>query len=761
MPPMLTGGSLIQSRFHIPDQPNKRNFEAVVYLPKTGELQHYYRIHTRPDRGWEKGAIINTHVPVIGPGCIIQSRYGREGNFEVVVPEADGLAHYWHDNDRPNSPWQRVGVIAPGSTGPGALIQNRIDYSLEMVVTHGSDLYHYRLTGGQWVRTPTPITRRASGPPSLIQSSYGNHLEVAVQEGSDLVLYWREQEAGGWPWRHGGVLASGVTGPAGFVQGSHGGGTHKNFEVVVPQRDRLALFWRDNSVQGLPMRFGGYVAHGVGQVNSAALTVSTFTDRLEVLAQECEDSIFHYYRIAESGEQRWIRSACLRIEEGSYTPKKDAPLSEKVVQLTGDWDYQHNIPTPNITETRCGIRGTDLGVSFEHRGRTYFLFGDTHWKHSALPGTADSIAYTTDPTAWNGLGLTFHRSYLRIDFGAAPNGFDRERQGEYDVPLDGFSYQGDMFVFFSADHFLDRKVMGRSVLTICQTPEPDFERSVQEQPLEFGYLAEFSRWKFINVSVQKVDRVQIARYRLPESDEGLLVWGSGGYRADNLYLAYVPLNGRNLTELAQEGLPVHYFRGLKDGRPQWSESEADAAPLFYPAALGEISVRWNAALRCFVLMYMAGPEDSAGAAVTMRVSRTPYGPWSRRRKLFDWIADGMGRRSKHQTRTGWFIHDPWGTPPPGLWETYPDDLGDTIILDRPGQGSGGAYAPYQLPGYTHGRPTIFLYYLLSTWNPYQVVLMKHALSWFDVALLLGMRISDRVAITRRRGAFVRRRERRG
>ena len=42
---------------------------------------------------------------------------------------------------------------------------------------------------------------------------------------------------------------------------------------------------------------------------------------------------------------------------------------------------------------------------------------------------------------------------------------------------------------------------------------------------------------------------------------------------------------------------------------------------------------------------------------------------------------------------------------------------------------GGAYAPYQLPYHTGRTPAgAVLYYLLSTWNPYQVVVMRTVLS---------------------------------
>ncbi len=63
----------------------------------------------------------------------------------------------------------------------------------------------------------------------------------------------------------------------------------------------------------------------------------------------------------------------------------------KVEQLLGEEDKQLHRPTLSQTVTRYGIEGTDLGNSFEHGGRVYFLFGDTVGRlHRAL----DTIATT-------------------------------------------------------------------------------------------------------------------------------------------------------------------------------------------------------------------------------------------------------------------------------------------------------------------------------------------------------------------------------
>ena len=145
-------------------------------------------------------------------------------------------------------------------------------------------------------------------------------------------------------------------------------------------------------------------------------------------------------------------------------------------------------------------------------------------------------------------------------------------------------------------------------------------------------------------------------------------------------------------------------------------------PLFYPAAIGELSVRWNSVLNRWVCLYMAGPDDSAvGFSAVMRVSRMPWGPWSRRRRVvLDWVLDALGHRrdaSGQRMAAGWFIHD---------GDAVPDDgLGDYIIGNRQGSG-GAAYAPYQLPHYTvQAKDAVIFYYVLSLWNPYQVVQMRH------------------------------------
>lgn len=367
--------------------------------------------------------------------------------------------------------------------------------------------------------------------------------------------------------------------------------------------------------------------------------------------------------------------------------------SRKLCQLTGEWDRSlgKDKPAFNRTETRFGMFGTDLGASFEHKGRCWFLFGDTHPSgpnNEFRPYDGDSIAYTTDtrPSRDGGVRLEFVTApdgkYL------APSAPGVSMKG-FEVPTGGFSgANGSMYIFFTTDAKIvpgKGAVMARSVLL----------RS-DDDAKSFRAIYTVSREKIIYIAPAIVDN---ARWKgLPQAKgRGLLLWAaSTEYRRSDPYLAYL------LLEKVEEKSAMRYFAGVdaKTKRPQWSEKEADAAALFSHPHIGELCVTWNPHLRQWLMLYNAGEPRG----INFRVADTPWGPWSETAVLFEpWKDNGYC----HFMHVDWRFRRCDEVHDPGKEEVW-----------------AGEYGPYIIDRFTmggSGKTTI--YYVMSTWNPYNTVLM--------------------------------------
>lgn len=179
------------------------------------------------------------------------------------------------------------------------------------------------------------------------------------------------------------------------------------------------------------------------------------------------------------------------------------------------------------------------------------------------------------------------------------------------------------------------------------------------------------------------------------------MWGAGFYRRSNPFLAHVPLGS------VEDRGAWRYLAGIdgESGQPRWSNQEADAVPLFQQPCIGELSAAWNRFLQQWLMLYHCAGEPRG---INFRVAGLPWAPWSETQVLFDPWDDGGYCR---------FIHVSWDF-------RNCDSVG--------GQGRervwGGEYAPYLIDRFTTGdESSTMIYYLMSTWNPYQVVLMRSRL----------------------------------
>jgi hypothetical protein len=201
------------------------------------------------------------------------------------------------------------------------------------------------------------------------------------------------------------------------------------------------------------------------------------------------------------------------------------------------------------------------------------------------------------------------------------------------------------------------------------------------------------------------------------------------------YLAVAPL-----SDVENMGA-WRYFAGSIGGQPLFVAGESNAKPLPpfgnerppeygqppYHRCVGEYSVAYVPTLAKGVMAYACGSNRNAGfhrdnvRGIYMRTADTPWGRWSAPRLVFD-PSSGYCR----------FMHRKVGCTPgqpnPGDLERVersPDFSPKTADSGEWDLMFGGEYAPFLIPSYTSrmGDETS-LYFTMSTWNPYQVVLMR-------------------------------------
>jgi hypothetical protein len=275
------------------------------------------------------------------------------------------------------------------------------------------------------------------------------------------------------------------------------------------------------------------------------------------------------------------------------------------------------------------------------------------------------------------------------------------------VPLDGVSNGESMFVFFSTGlrdvegfHLMGRSVLARSA-----------------DGVRFDYLWDFSADKLVNVSVVhgQVSSELAASWGWPRGTTNVLwLWGSGRYRSSDVYLAVIPF-GVLATPNPQGIRPswTRFFSGRR-GAPAWSGSEEDATALFCNRSVGELCVRWNpppvpVARHVQQRQPARHPAALGGAAL---------GPWSETPLHLLNPDDAYGH----------YMHRSWADG--GTDHTQGDVLPPFTMRDNEW---GGEYGPYQIGHFaTDEAGGSRIWWTLSTWNPYQVMLMTSHISLSNV-----------------------------
>lgn len=241
-------------------------------------VHSYWHSPDAPLANWHDSVVVGDIWGKVASATLLRSNLGDQGNLELVIRVGGKLGHYWR-NHAPDGAWQGARWFADGAAGNPSLIQSSYGYNghFELVVPRqAGGVAHYR-------RDNDRATRPWTGPDVfalelgqvdaavLLQSSLGEHrnLEVIVRVGDYLAHYWRAGRGpGGW---HGPVfLFTGAAGVPGFIQSSYG--TAGNFEVLTPMRHGgLAHLWRDNSMPDRPWKISTCLDAGGTQITAVSL----------------------------------------------------------------------------------------------------------------------------------------------------------------------------------------------------------------------------------------------------------------------------------------------------------------------------------------------------------------------------------------------------------------------------------------------------------------------------------------------------------
>jgi len=426
--------------------------------------------------------------------------------------------------------------------------------------------------------------------------------------------------------------------------------------------------------------------------------------------------------------------------------------SVKLYQVNGDCEWPEwdatiiNTPpackpTASQTETKADVLGDDVPVAFEHNGELIVTFGDTIGAAGYSPWTNaqnsfqwnshDPIARSTTANAQDGLALNFFLSGnhgLEVLPPPQPDGTP-VAMGADDVPSAGVSINGQIYLGITTgtvtvamgDH--DRS-NDYSVLTTFDETAGTFTSGRTISALPNGH---FARPTFYLAAPGVLGTPP------PVSPEPVVVIFGAGPTARNVYLSIIPStefwsgtdqNGNSATR---------YFAGMSQGQPTWSSSEANAVPLLPldPSNPGipYVSVLYSQPLALWVMMFeSAGTTPSSGMYLTY--APQPWGPWSTPQLVFNACRDkGFGNFMFYYYASA-DQNDCPGAMPAGV-TSAPNSAGPAgptagdQTKNVPTTTRGIAYGPALIERFTIvSGHTLKLFYMMSTWNPYAVVLME-------------------------------------
>ncbi len=360
--------------------------------------------------------------------------------------------------------------------------------------------------------------------------------------------------------------------------------------------------------------------------------------------------------------------------------------------------------------------GTDLGISYEANGRINFIFGDTFNFFDESPpiytygpccsdsaGWIDAMEPVPEPYAapmvnfYTGVSAYNPGWWSPVEIGDSPVG--PVSLGGMEVPSGALVLpSGDQYILFTSGW--DEAFQTHTRLAVGRVPYGQTGPCPVSGECILDYV-----WHRDSVRFSATTPI------LDEAENVIWMFGTGPYRQDTAYLARVPIDA------IEDPDSWEYFQGFADGAPVFNMGTPDdAVALFDENCMGEASVLYHQGLNKYVMTYNCYLGQNAPDGILLRVADQPYGPWSHPITLMQ-QSDPWGK----------YVHRPTCIDlPQGPCVSEDDGISNPFAEYQ----WGGIYGPFLIPQWFEDDSESGLYsiiYTLSSFNPYQVYLVKTVL----------------------------------
>ena len=378
--------------------------------------------------------------------------------------------------------------------------------------------------------------------------------------------------------------------------------------------------------------------------------------------------------------------------------------SVKLEQVIGDVDWATGSNTVSQTASRFNIVANDLGSSFLNGTNLIFLFGDTRGSNVSY-NAADPLAWSTSTCGDQGLLINFFTNSMGSNVFINPPGISMAGD---DTPNAGITISNVIYLVCNTGSITtnnDKHADDYSVLVTFN--ETDLNPVGSPFQTNRTISATTNGGHFVYTSLHQVGT-------------NIFIFGEGTYRKSDIYLSSVPVIA------FVNGAGTLYFAGLTNGQPEWTTVETNAVPILqdnptngppWPndsPTVAHLSVAYSAGLGLWLMTYDGGRNAPETDGIYFSSAAQPWGPWSKPQLIFNAFRD-MGY--------GVFMYNPTNNP------TGPAGPTADPAKNDPTNTTGVVYAPNLIePFTTISNSTLYIYYLMSTWNPYTVVKMRSAFS---------------------------------